>query len=155
MKRVKRNSDRQQNVEMRRLIDDSDARKEPLEILEQKIPVFEKPEHAQIHANAGHQPALLRAQIFRFANLAAEPEIHRRRREQKRSERRVPRAVKNVARNHEEIFPQFPAANTPVKSDNDYKKNDEGKRIEKHGEKFELCSRCRPLIYASHIGLMF
>ena len=52
MESVKGNSDRKQNVQMRRLIDDPDSRKQPLKIFEQKVSVFEKSEHAQIHANA-------------------------------------------------------------------------------------------------------
>ena len=53
MKRVEGNADGQKNVEMRWLIDDADPRKQPLKILQQKVPVFEKPEHAQVHADAG------------------------------------------------------------------------------------------------------
>src|ERR1700719_507490 len=80
MESVKGNADRQQNVEMGRLIDDPDAGNQPLEILEQKISVLKKAEHAQIHANAGHEPTFPGARIVRFADLPAEPEIHRRRR---------------------------------------------------------------------------
>ena len=56
MKRVERDADRQKDIEMRRLVDDADARQEPLEIFEQEVSVFEKPEHAQVHADAGDQP---------------------------------------------------------------------------------------------------
>jgi hypothetical protein len=45
---VERDSDRQENVEVRRLVDDADARHQPLEIFEQEISVFEKAEHAQV-----------------------------------------------------------------------------------------------------------
>jgi hypothetical protein len=39
------------------VIDDADAREQPLKFLQQKVPVFEKPEHAQVHADAAnHQP---------------------------------------------------------------------------------------------------
>ena len=76
MERVKRNADGKQNVEMRRLIDDPYAREQPLEILEQKVSVLEKAEHAEVHANAGNEPSLLVMSILRFADLPTEPEIH-------------------------------------------------------------------------------
>src|SRR5207247_10557994 len=56
MKRVKGNADRQKNVEMRWLIDDAAARAQPLKILQQKVSVFEEHNHAQVHADAAHQP---------------------------------------------------------------------------------------------------
>ncbi len=84
---------------MRRLINDPNAREEPLEILEQKISIFEKPEHGQIHADARDQPAFL--VVGRFGDLAAEPEIHRGRRKKEGGEWRIPRAVENVTRDHE------------------------------------------------------
>ena len=132
MESVKRNADREQNIEMRRLIDHADTRKRPLKILKQKIPVFEKAEHAQVHANAGHQPTFLAVSTLRFGDLPAEPEIHRRRCEKERGEGRIPGAVKNVTRHHEQVFSQLPSAQAPVERDDDYKKNDEGERIKKH-----------------------
>ena len=150
MEGVKRNADRKQNVEMRRLIDDADAGEQPLEILEQKISVLEKTEHAQIHANAGHQPTFPGARVFCFGDLPAEPEIHRRGRKKKRGKRRIPRAVKNVTGNDEQIFSDLPSAKAPVERDDDYEKNDEGERIKKHGEVFELHCRRQLPIYASH-----
>ena len=125
VKRVKRNSDRQENVEVWRLIDDPDAREQPLEILKEKIPVFEKTEHAQIHAHAGDKPSLLAMSILRFADLAAEPEIHCRGGKKKRRKRRVPRAVKNVTGNDEQVFSHFPPTNAPIEGDDDYEENDE------------------------------
>ena len=70
MKSVKGNADRKKNVEMGRLVDDADACEEPLEILEQKVPVFEKPEHAQIHADTADQPGSPRL-VLGFGNLPA------------------------------------------------------------------------------------
>src|SRR5207253_7870739 len=55
MKSVKGNANRQQDVEVRWMIDDADAGEEPLEIFQQEVSVFEKPEHAQVHADAGNQ----------------------------------------------------------------------------------------------------
>ena len=136
---------------MRRLIDDPDAGKQPLEILEQKISVFEKAEHAQVHANARHEPTLLGLSIFRFADLAPEPEVHRGRGEKERSEWRIPRAVKDVTRDHQQIFSRLPRANAPVKRDDDYEEDNESKRIKQHGRSFELCCRRQRSIYASHI----
>jgi hypothetical protein len=48
VKGVKGNSDGQQDVEMRRLVDDPDPPHQPLEIFEEEISVFEKAEHAQV-----------------------------------------------------------------------------------------------------------
>jgi hypothetical protein len=145
MEGVKRNADWQQNVEMGRLINDSDARKQPLEILEQKISVFEEPEHAQIHANAGNKPPAFAMRILRLGNLAAEPEIHASCRKEQRGKWRVPRAVKNVACDYEKIFSRVPGTNTPVGGDDDYKKDDERQRIEEHGGRAIAYSRGTPI----------
>ena len=137
---------------MRRLIDDPDLREQPLEILEQKVSVFKEPEHAQIHANARDQPATSCMLISGFGHPTAKPKIHRGSPEQQRSERRVPRAVKNVTGYDEQIFPRLPRTNAPVKSDNDYEENDERERIKEHGEAaIALRSRERGACYASHI----
>ena len=58
---------------MRRLIDDPDLREQPLEILEQKVSVFEEPKHAQIHANACDEPATSCMWISSFGHLTAKP----------------------------------------------------------------------------------
>src|SRR6266508_205920 len=134
MEGVKGNSDREQNVQMWRLIDDPDSREQPLKILEQKVSVFEEPEHAQIHANARNQPATSCMLISGLAHLTAKPEIHRGSPEQERSERRIPGAIKNVAGYDEQIFPRLPRTNAPVNSDDDHEENDERERIKEHGE---------------------
>src|SRR5437016_8740882 len=108
MKRVEGNADGQKNVEMRWLIDDADAPEYPLKILQQKISVFEEPKHAQVHADAANQPGPARMPPFSLGNLSAEPKIHRRRGKEQRGEWRVPRAVKDVARDYEKIFPRVP-----------------------------------------------
>jgi hypothetical protein len=123
-----------------------------VEILKEKISVFKEAEHAQIHAHACDQPPALRWRIFRFGNLPAEPEIHRGRGEKQRSERWIPCAVKNVTGGDEQIFPQCPRSDAPVKHDDDYEKDDESKRIKQHAESaIELCCRRQQPIYASHI----
>jgi len=132
MERVKGNADGQKNVEMRWLLDDTDAREQPLKILQQKVPIFEKSEHAQVHGHAANQPRAAGTPTLSFRNLSAEPKIHRRRRKEQRGKRWVPRTVKKIARDHEEIFPRVPGTYTPVGSDDDCKKDDEGERIEKH-----------------------
>ena len=131
MESVKGNSNRKENIQMRRLIDDPDSRQQPLKILEQKVPVLKEPEHAQIHANARNQPTTS-CMFSGFAHLTAKPEIHRGGSEQKRGKRRVPRAVKDVARDYEKIFPRIPGMHAPVSGDDDCKKDYEGERIEKH-----------------------
>jgi hypothetical protein len=65
--------------------------------------------------------------------LSAEPKIHRCRRKEQRGEWRIPGAVKNVARDYQKVFPRVPGMNIPVGGDDDYKKDDECKRIEEHG----------------------
>src|SRR5437773_11676628 len=134
MESVKGNSDRKQNVKMMTLINAPHAREQPLKILEQKVSVFEKPQHAQIHANARNQPATSCMLISGLAHSTAKPEIHRGGPKQERSEWRVPGAVKNVARYDEQIFPRLPRFNAPVTSDYDYKENDESERIKEHVE---------------------
>src|SRR4029077_9056510 len=152
MESVKGNSDRKQNVQMRGLIDDPQSREEPLKILEQKVSVFKEPKHAQIHANARNQPATSRVLISGFSHLTAKPKIHRGGTEQKCSERRVPRAEKNITGYDEQFFPRPPRTNAPVKSNNDHEENDERERIKEHGEAaIELRCRERGACYASHI----
>src|SRR5712691_2392655 len=117
---------------MRRLIDDADAREEPLEILKEKISVFEEAEHAQVHAHARDQPAAFCMSIFRFSNLPAEPEIHCGGGKQQRGKRWIPCAVKNVT------------------------EDDESERIKQHGESaIELRCRMQHRVYASHIEAGF
>ena len=135
MESVKGNADRQQNVEVRRLINDPRARKHPLEILKKKISVLKKAEHAEIHADAGDEPALLCALSLGFANLAAEPEIHRGGGEEQRGKRRIPCAIENVTRDNEEILAGVPTVETPIDRGNDDVENDEGERIKKHGQR--------------------
>src|SRR5215211_2970461 len=108
MEGVKRNPDRKQNVQMRRLVNDPNSREQPLEILEQKVPIFEKPEHAQIHANARYEPAPSCMLIFGSGHLTAKPEIHRRGPEQQCGKWRIPSAIKNVAGYNEQIFSRLP-----------------------------------------------
>jgi hypothetical protein len=151
MERVKGNADRKQNIEMRRLINDADARDEPLEILEKKIPVLEKAEHAQIHAYAPDQPAAARTPLG-LRNLSPQPEIHRRGGKKERGERRIPCAIKNVTGDDEEVFAQRPGCDAPVKRDHDHEKDDESERIKKHGAgSIELRCRDEQPIYVSHI----
>jgi hypothetical protein len=151
MESVKGNSDRKQNVQMRRLIDDPDSREQPLKILEQKVSVFKETKHAQIHANARNQPATS-CMFSGFGHLTAKPKIHRGGPEQKRSERRVPGAIKNITGYDEQIFSGLPRTNAPEGSDNDHIENNERERIKKHGEATtELHCRERRACSDSHI----
>src|SRR5438477_7217094 len=132
MERVKGNADRQQDVEVRWMIDDADARYQPLEIFEQEVSVFEKPEHAEIHADTANQPYAPRMAWFGPGNSSPEPEIHRRRGKEERGKRWVPRAVKNITRSYKQIFSRDPRMDAPVRGHDHYEKDNEGERIEKH-----------------------
>src|SRR5437868_2822237 len=103
MKSVKGNADRQKNVEMGRMVDDADARDEPLEIFKQEVSVFEKPKHAQVHADTANQPRATRRSL-RLGNLPPQPKIHRRSGKEERGKRWIPGAIKDVARGHEQIL---------------------------------------------------
>src|SRR5439155_4124645 len=70
---------------------------------------------------------------LRLADSPTEPEIHRRRREEQRGKGWVPRAVKNIARHHEQIFAQRPRANAPVERHHKNEEDNESERVEKHG----------------------
>src|SRR5262249_51381006 len=145
------NSDRKQNVQMWRLINDPDSREQPLKIFEQKVSVFKEPQHAQIHAKARNQPAT--ACIFSgFCHLTAKPKNHGCGPKQKRSEWRVPCAIKNITGYDEQIFSGLPRTNAPVGSNNDHIENNERERIKEHGETtIELHCRERRACSASHI----
>ena len=134
MESVKRNSDRKQNVQMWWLIEDPDSRQQPLKIFEQKIPVLEKPEHAQIHANARDQPATSCMLIPGVTHLMTKPEIHGCRPEQQRGERRVPGSIKNVTGYDEKILARLPRTNAPVSTDDDYEENNESEGIKEHAK---------------------
>ena len=110
---------------MRRLVNDSDAREQPLEILQQKISVFEEAEHAQVHANTGNEPPPLSMCTLRLGHLASEPEIHAGCRKEQRGKWRVPGAVKNVARYDQQVFSQLPAMEAPVERDDNRKEDNE------------------------------
>src|SRR6266704_3587405 len=135
MKRVKGNANGQKNVEMRWLVDDTDAREQPLKILQEKVPVFEEPEHAQVHADAANQPDAPRMASFSLGNSSAEPKIHCRRGKEQRGKWRIPRAIKNIACDHEEIFPRVPGTHAPVHGHDDSKEDDEREGIEEHGRR--------------------
>jgi hypothetical protein len=66
------------------------------------------------------------------AHSSTEPKIHCRRGKEQHCERGVPRAVKNVACDYEKILPRIPGTYAPIGGDDDYKKDDERQRIEKH-----------------------
>src|SRR5260370_338285 len=97
MEGVERNADRQKNIEMRRLIDDSNVREQPLEILEQEISIFEEPEHAQVHADDRYQPTAPFMSIFGFANFPADPKFHALGGAQMGSGERLPHAAETCA----------------------------------------------------------
>src|SRR5207248_7241676 len=125
-------------VEVRRLIDDADPRHEPLEVFEQEVPVLEEAEHAQVHRDAPDEPELAGALTLRASDARAEPEIHRRRGKKQRRERRIPRAIENVARCYEQVFARVPGPDAPVRGHHGREENDEGKRIEKHWKLLSL-----------------
>ena len=117
---------------MRWLINDANASDQPLKIFQQKVPVFEESQHAQVHADAGNQPRAARTPALRPAQLPAEPKIHCRGGKEQRRERRIPGAVKDVACGYEQILARIPGMDAPIGDDDDYKEDNEGKRIEKH-----------------------
>jgi len=123
MESVKGNSDRKQNVQLRVVDRRSPIGASTLKILEQKVSVFEKPEHAQIHANARDQPATSCMLTFGLCHLTTKPESIAVAKQE--AARAVPGAIKNVAGCDDKIFPRLPRFNTPVKSDDDDEENDE------------------------------
>src|SRR5437016_4647035 len=131
MKSVEGNSDREKDVEMWRMVDHLDSGEEPLEIFQQEVSVFEKPEHAQVHADAGNQPRATRRSL-RLGNLPPQPKIHRGGGKEKRGKGWIPRAVKNITRGHEQIFSRGPGMDAPVRGHDYDEKDDEGEGIKKH-----------------------
>jgi hypothetical protein len=133
---VEGNSDRQEDVEMRRLINDADARHQPLKIFEQEISVFEKAEHAQVGGEAGHEPEFARARSRGLGDAGAEPKIEGSSGKKQGCERRIPRAIKKIAREHEEVFARGPVAQTPIRRHDNGEENDERERVEEHVKRF-------------------
>ena len=133
MERVEGNTDRQKDVEVRWVIDDADAREEPLEIFQQEVSVFEKPEHAEVHADTADQPTSSRRPALGFANLPAQPKIHGGGGKEERGKRWIPGAVKNVTGDHEQILSRIPGADAPVQRHYDGEEDNEGEGIEEHG----------------------
>src|SRR6266536_5923733 len=128
MERVKGNADRPQDVEVRWMIDDADAGEEPLEIFQQEVSIFEKPEHAQVHADTADQPGSSRP-VLGFSNLSAQPKIHGGGGKEERGKRWIPGAVKNVTGDHEQIFSCRPRMDAPVRGHDHYEKDNEGERV--------------------------
>jgi hypothetical protein len=133
MKSVEGNANREKDVEVWRMVDHPDAGEEPLEILQQEVSVFEKPEHAQVHADATDEPTSARRLGFCFGDLPAQPKIHRGGGKKERGKRWIPGAIKNVARGHQEILSRIPGADAPVQRHHDGKEDNEGEGIEEHG----------------------
>ncbi len=133
MESVEGNANRQKDVEVWWMVDDADAREEPLEIFQQEVSVFEKTEHAQVHADAADQPTSSRRLVLGFGNLPAQPKIHRGSGKKKRGKWGVPRAIKNVARGHQQILPRIPGTDAPVQRHHDREEDNEGEGIEEHG----------------------
>src|SRR5438045_8786448 len=104
MERVEGNADRQKDVEVRWMIDDADAREEPLEIFQQEVSVFEKPEHAEVHADTADQPSSSRRLVLGFGNLPAQPKIHRGGGKSERGKGWIPSAVTAITRGNEQII---------------------------------------------------
>src|ERR1700745_310707 len=102
------------------LINDANVSEQPLKILQQEVPVFEESQHAQVHGDAGNQPRAPRMWSFCPAHLPAKPKIHCRCRKEQRRERRIPRAVKNVASDYEKVLPRIPGTYAPIGGDDDY-----------------------------------
>ena len=117
---------------MGRMINDADTREEPLKIFQQKVSVFEKPEHAQVHTDTADQPRSSRRRRFGFANLSAQPKIHRGSGKKKRGKGWIPSPVKNVACDQKQILPRIPGMDAPVERHYDREEDNKGKRIEKH-----------------------
>ena len=136
MKGVERDADREKEIKMRRLVGDPAARQDPLEILEEKIPVLEKPEHAQVDRDADHEPNLARLRLSLFAHDPAEIEIHRGRAEEEGGERRIPRAVENITRDHEQVFACRPGAHHPIRAHHHREEDDESERVKEHAGGF-------------------
>jgi len=78
------------------------------------------------------------------AHLPAKPKIHCGGGKKQRREGRIPRAVKDVAGDYEKILPCIPGMYAPIGGDDDYKKDDERERIEKH-------CRCAICLFKSHV----
>ena len=118
---------------MRRLINDTDARHKPLEIFEQEVPVFEEPQHAQIHAHARDQPNAAGVLIFRARDSGAQPKIHGGGGKEQSGKRRIPGAVENIACNNKQVFPRGPGAHAPIRGHHDNEEDNECERVEQHG----------------------
>ena len=133
MESVEGNANRQKDVEMWRMVDHPDAGEEPLEIFQQEVSVFEKSEHAEIHADTADQPSSSRRPVLGFGNLPAQPKIHRGSGKKERGKRWIPGAIENVARGHQQILPCIPGADAPVQRHYDGEEDNEGEGIEEHG----------------------
>ena len=117
---------------MRWLINDANASEQPLTIFQQKVSVFEESQHAQVHADAGNQPRATRTSSFCPAHMFTKPKIHCRGGKEQRRKGRIPRAIKDVASDYEEILPRIPGTYAPIGGDDDYEKDNEREGIEKH-----------------------
>src|SRR5205085_11499608 len=108
MECIERDPDRQEQVEVRRLISDACAAQQPLEVREQEVSVLEETEHAEIRREARDQPAAPRTGGGRARDARPQIKIQRRRAEEQQGKGRIPSPVENVARDEEEILSSLP-----------------------------------------------
>src|SRR5205085_12242008 len=129
----------------------SSARQDPLEILEKEIPVLKEPEHAQVDGHADDQPEPALVWAVHFPHFSPEIKIERSRGEEQGGERRIPGAVKNVARDQKKVLARLPRTHRPVGREHQKEENDESERVEKHrGAVFLIEFRLRrQAIYAA------
>src|SRR4051812_31413099 len=132
MKSVEGDADRQKDVKVRRLIVDPASSENPGKILEQEVSVFEEPQHAEVDRDTDPQPdAALPGRLY-FTHFSAEIKIESGGRKQQRSERRVPRAIENIARDEKEVLTRIPRTHAPVQAEHNHEKGDKGKRVKQH-----------------------
>jgi hypothetical protein len=108
VERVKRDADRQKNIQVRWFVLDATAGQDPGEILEQKISVFKEAQHAEIHRHADPKPQTALPRRVHLAHFPAEIKVERGRRKQQCRKWRIPGAVENVARDYQQIFAPVP-----------------------------------------------
>src|SRR5829696_6383766 len=103
-----------------------------LEVLREKIEIFEESEHRQVTRQSAGQQQFSLPRCFGFVQAQTYEEIQEAGRHHQQAITPVPPAVENVAGNHEQnvLRPAVPQA--PVERENDEEEDQERQRGERH-----------------------
>ena len=130
--RVEGDADRQDDVEMRRVILDTEGRHERCEVIKQELSVLEVSQHAEIRDDREQHPRVsLRLAARLYEALRGIP-VDNGRHPQENDERRIPCGVEKIARHQKIDFLRGPRQRQRMQDQHAREKGHERERVENH-----------------------